>query len=96
MTIFIYEYYIFYLFSVIYGCCGLYWLVYITYFDDEKDDFKKYVDPDKTLLKNVLACVILDITLAGSELLHKVIHYMRSKNENQVMEGNPEIERNPA
>ena len=81
---------------VIYGCCGLYWLVNITYFDDEKDDFQKFVDPDKQFLKNVLACVVLDITLAGSEIVHKVLHYIRSKNENQVMEGNPETEKNPA
>ena len=75
---------------MIYGCCGLYWLVNITYFDDERDDFQKFVDPDHKLLDNVLACVILDIFLAGSELLHKFIHYMRSKNENQVMNDNIE------
>ena len=80
---------------VIYGCCGLYWLVNITYFYDEKDDFQKFVDPDHQLLDNVLACVVLDISLAGSELLHKVIHYLRSKQENQVTHGNPEIEGNP-
>ena len=81
---------------MIYGCCGLYWLVNITYFDDEKDDFQKFVDPDHQLLDNVLACVILDIFLAGSELLHKFIHYMRSKNENQVMNDNIEAGETPA
>ena len=80
---------------MIYGCCGLYWLINITYFDDEKEDFKKYVDPTHKLLDNVLACVVLDIILAGSELLHKVIHYLRAKQEKQVMQGNPETEENP-
>jgi len=77
-------------FQVIWGCCGLYWLVHITYFDKEGDDFKNYVDPNKKLLKNILASVILDIGLAGSELFHKVLHHVRSKKENHARQENVE------
>lgn len=74
---------------MIWGCCGLYWLVNITYFDDNGEDFKNYVDPNGTVWKNVLASVILDIGLAGSEIFHKILLYVRSKkDDNQIQQEN--------
>lgn len=76
------------IFQVIWGCVGLYWLVNITYFDDNGEDFKNYVDPNGTVLKNVLASVILDIGLAGSEIFHKILLHIRSKGDNQAQQEN--------
>jgi hypothetical protein len=56
----------------------LYWLVDITYFEKNGENFKSYVDPTNKFLDNVLASVILDILLAGSELFHKILHYVRT------------------
>ena len=75
---------------MIWGCCGLYWLVNIAYFDDDKENFRNYVDPNKRILKNVLASVILDIVLAGSEIFHKILHHIRSKDESQFEQENPQ------
>ena len=65
-------------------------MVDITYFQKDGEVFKRYVDPNDTFLDNVLASVILDILLAGSELFHKLLHYVRSKTKNQVQETNLE------
>ena len=56
----------------------MYWLVDIIYFEKDGEDFKSYVDPTNKFLDNVLASVILDILLAGSEMFHKILHYVRS------------------
>ena len=56
----------------------MYWMVDITYIDKDGEDFKSYVDPTNKFMDNVLASVILDILLAGSELFHKILHYVRS------------------
>ena len=68
----------------------MYWLVHIAYLDENGDNFKTYVDPNQRLLKNILASIILDIGLAGSELFHKVLHHVRSKKENKFPQENIE------
>ena len=76
------------IFQVIWGCCGLYWLVTITYFADSKDNFQLYAEGEKALWKIVLASIILDIALAGSEIFHKVLLHVRSTHFNQVQNEN--------
>ena len=68
----------------------MYWLVHIAYHDEDGDNFKIYVDPNQRLLRNILASIILDIGLAGSELFHKVLHHVRSKKENKFPQENIE------
>ena len=71
--------------TVIWGCCGLHWLVKIFYFDDTGEAFKEYVDDENwSFLKNVLASVIFDIFLAGSEIFHKILLHIRLKKRRQI------------
>ena len=81
-------------FSVIWGCCGLYWLINITYIAAGRQDFKDCVDPHGTLLKHVLASVILDIGLAGSEIFHRILLHLRKRgqNVNQTQTENAQVE----
>ena len=73
---------------MIWGCCGLYWLVTIAYFADNKDNFQLYADQKKALWKIVLASIILDIVLAGSEIFHKILLHIRSTHVIQVQQEN--------
>lgn len=79
-------------FQVIWGFCGLYWLVDISYLKSDRFNFKTYVDPNGELLKNVLASVILDIILAGSELFHKALRIWHQRLNNQAHQEEYELQ----
>ena len=72
----------------------MYWLINITYFADGREDFKNCVDPNGTLLKNVMASVILDIGLAGSEIFHRILLHLRKRSQDvhQTQAENAQIE----
>lgn len=57
------------LFQVCWACGGTYWLLKAVYFSEE--DYRKW-DVDNKLIKVVLASIVLDLVLAGSELFHKL------------------------
>ena len=81
-----------FLIVVIWGFCGLYWLVDISYLKSDRFNFKTYVDPNQELLKNVLASVILDIILAGSELFHKALRIWHQRVNNQAHQEEYELQ----
>ena len=61
---------------------ALYWLIATSYF--RGNDYMFWDTKDK-VLKSVLAAVILDLVLAGSEIFHKLrLHFLKeSKVEDQ-------------
>jgi len=64
----------------------------ISYLKSDRFNFKTYVDPSQELLKNVLASVILDIILAGSELFHKALHIWHQRLNNQARQEEYELQ----
>lgn len=56
-------------FQVVWACSALYWLVATVFF--RGDDYQWW-DPSGNILKTVLASLILDLFLAGSEIFHKI------------------------
>lgn len=71
-------------FQVIWACSALYWLIATSFF--RGNDYLFWDSGDK-VLKAVLASLILDLILAGSELFHKVrLHFLA--NESKVEDEN--------
>lgn len=70
------------IFSVVWACGALYWLVAVTFF--RGGDYQ-YWDAGDKVLKAVLASLILDLILAGSELFHKIrlIYFNETRVEDQ-------------
>jgi hypothetical protein len=68
---------------VVWACAALYWLVATSFF--RGNDYM-FWDADDKILKSVLAAIILDLVLAGSELFHKVrLYFLKdTKVEDQV------------
>ncbi len=68
------------------------WLVEVR--SGTEEDYKHY-DPDGIVWNTVLASVILDILLAGSELVHKVrLHFVNKRNrelQKMQQEGNEDV-----
>ena len=65
-----------YFLSVVWACAATYWLVATSYF--RGDDYQ-FWDAEDKVLKSVLASLILDLVLAGSELFHKVRLYFHKE-----------------
>ena len=55
------------------------------FFQDDDDDFKTW-DPDRKVIKAVLASISLDVLLAGSEIFHKVRLEWRKRREDETNE----------
>ena len=71
-----------FLLSVLWACGALYWLVASAFF--RGDDYQ-YWDAGDKVLKAVLASLILDLILAGSELFHKIrlVYFNETRVEDQ-------------
>ena len=76
-------------FAVIWSLIALKWLLSTIFFQgDEGDDYKNW-DPDRKVIKAVLASISLDVLLAGSEIFHKVRLEWKKRREvetNEVQE----------
>lgn len=67
--------------QVVWGCAGGAWLIKTIFF--RENDYQNW-DPEKILIETVIASVILDVLLAGSELFHKIrLHYKKRTNGTQ-------------
>jgi len=68
-------------FQVVWGCFGAGWLLQTMFF--REDDYQNW-DPERRLIETVMASAILDITLAGSELFHKIrLHHKKRETNAQ-------------
>lgn len=70
-------------FLVVWACSALYWLIATFFF--RGNEYNLW-DPTWTIVKTVLASIILDIVLAGSEIFHKIrLHTKKEiKTDDQV------------
>ena len=72
-------------FLVCWALVASHWLL-MTFFLRE-NDYQTW-DPEKIVIETVLASIILDLLLAGSEIFHKIrLHYF--KNSNTTAQQNP-------
>ena len=72
-------------FLVCWALVASHWLLMTFFF--RENDYQTW-DPEKIVIETVLASIILDLLLAGSEIFHKIrLHYF--KNSNTTAQQNP-------
>ena len=70
------------------------WLLMTFFF--RENDYQTW-DPEKIVIETVLASIILDLLLAGSEIFHKIrLHYFKNSNAAAQQNSNNVTEPNNA
>jgi len=74
------------IFQIVWACTGLYWLVDTYFFSGNDENFQEFLDNVPsfvTFLKVTLASIILDLFIAGSELVHKFKAYCKNQDQTE-------------